>query len=144
MGLRIVSVFITGWLCAVVAAPASGQTPALKTLMREKLSHSQQLLGAMVTSNWVQLEAHAVALRKLTGQSAWMVLQSPEYARQTVMFTRALEDLVEAARRKDLDATPVAYTAMTMSCVQCHRQVARMRLAGTAPSHPLTGVRRNP
>ncbi|MEQ1896456.1 MAG: hypothetical protein ABL971_03600 [Vicinamibacterales bacterium] len=131
---RIVKVFAAGCLCVVVAMPSSGQTPALKALMREKLSHSQQLLDAVVTSRWVQLEAHAVALRKLTGRPAWMVLQSPEYARQTAIFTRALDDLVEAARRKDLEATPVAYTAMTMSCVQCHRQVARMRMADSPAS----------
>ncbi len=129
----IVTVFAVWCLCAVIATPASGQTPALKSLMREKLSYSQQLLDSVVTSRWAQLEQQATALRKLTDRSAWMVLQSPEYARQTVRFTRALDDLVEAARRRDLDATPVAYTAMTMSCVQCHRQVARMRMAGPAP-----------
>lgn len=101
--------------------------------MREKLAHSQQLLDAVVTSRWAQLEAHATALRKTTERPAWMVLQSPEYARQTARFVRALNDLIDAARRKDLEDTPVAYTAMTLSCVQCHRHVARMRIAGGAP-----------
>ena len=133
MRSRMVTVFAAGCLCAVVAAPASGQTPALKSLMREKLLYSQQLLDSVVTSRWAQLEQQAMALRKLTDQPAWMVLRSPEYARQTTRFTRALDDLVEAARRRDLDATPAAYTAMTMSCVECHRQVARMRMAGPAP-----------
>ncbi len=134
MNSRMIRAVVAGCLCAVVAVPASGQTPALKTLMREKLMHSQQLLDAVVTSRWADLEAHAVALRKLTAQPAWMVLQSPEYARQTSRFTRALDDLLEAARRKDLEDTPVAYTALTMSCVQCHRHVARMRMAGPAPA----------
>ena len=128
---------MAGCLCAAVAMPASSQTPALKTLMREKLTHSQRLLDAVVTSRWVQLEASAVAIRKLTAQPGWMVLQSPEYARQTSRFTRALDDLLEAARRKDLEDTPVAYTALTMSCVQCHRHVARMRMAGQAPAASL-------
>lgn len=134
MSSRIVGAVVAGCLCAVMAAPASGQTPALKVLMREKLTHSQRLLDAVVTSRWAQLEASAVALRKVTGQPAWMVLQSPEYARQTSRFTRALDDLLEAARRKDLEDTPVAFTALTMSCVQCHRHLARMRMAGPAPA----------
>lgn len=102
--------------------------------MRDKLAHSQQLLGALVTSRWAQLDEHVTALRKITEQPAWMVLQSPEYARQTARFVRALNDLADAARRRDLDETPAAYTAMTMSCVQCHRYVARMRIAGAPPA----------
>lgn len=113
---------------------AGAQTPALQGVMREKLGHSQQLLDAVVTSRWAALEQHAVALRSLTKRPAWAVLQSPEYARQTARFDRALDDLIAAARRKDLDEAPLAYTALTLSCVQCHRHVARMRLADAQPA----------
>lgn len=116
------------WL---VAACAAAQTPALKSVMREKLGHSQQLLDAVVTSRWAPLEEHALALKRVTERPAWMVLQSPEYGKDTARFVRALDDLLEAARRKDLDQTPAAYNALTLSCVQCHRHVARMRLAAS-------------
>ncbi len=119
---------VAGLVC-LTPHTSSAQTPALRAVMREKLAHSQQLLDAMVTSNWAALEEHAVALRKVTTRPAWAVLQSPEYARQTLRFDRALDDLIAAARRKDLDEAPLAYTAVTLSCVQCHRHVARMRLA---------------
>lgn len=126
---------ITAGLICLAPHIAGAQTPALAALMREKLVHSQQLLDAVVTSRWAALEKHAVALRSLTSRPAWAVLQSPEYARQTARFDRALDDLISAARRKDLDEAPTAYNAVTLSCVQCHRHVARMRLAGT-PAAP--------
>jgi len=116
----------TTWLAP---GSAAAQTPALKAVMRDKLTHSQQLLGAMVTSRWATLEQEGLALRKVTTRSAWTVLESPEYARHTDRFVRALDDLVDAARRRDLDETALAYTAVTLSCVQCHRHIARMRLA---------------
>jgi hypothetical protein len=134
MRTHMLIALVAGLVC-LTPRTSSAQTPALKALMREKLAHSQQLLGAMVTSNWAALEEHAVALRKVTTRPAWAVLQSPEYARQTLRFDRALDDLIAAARRKDLDEAPLAYTAVTLSCVQCHRHVARMRLAdASAPA----------
>lgn len=120
-------------LMGLWVVPAPAQTPALKSVMREKLTHSQQLLDAMVTSQWRPLEDHALALKTLTTRPAWLVLQSPEYQKQTARFVQALDALATAARRRDLDETAAAYASMTTACVQCHRQVARMRLAGEAP-----------
>lgn len=97
--------------------------------MRAKLEHAQQMLADVVTSNWAGIERHSEELRRATQDQAWAVLMTPEYARQTAAFLRASDDLLDAARRRDLDATPLAYVSLTMSCVQCHRYVARMRVA---------------
>lgn len=126
----------TGWvlagallMAAAGATAAARQTVALDRVMRAKLEHAQQLLGDVVTSNWAGIEQHSEALRRATENPAWEVLMTPEYARQTEAFLRASDDLIDSAKRRDLDATPVAYVSLTMSCVQCHRYVARMRIA---------------
>jgi len=126
-----------GWRLIVVAALIGGaaaalwaaQTVALDRLMRVKLEHSQQLLGALVTSNWAELQRHSEELRRVAQDPAWTVLTTPEYVGQTTAFLRASEDLVDAASRRDSEAASLAYVSMTMSCVQCHRYVARRRLA---------------
>jgi hypothetical protein len=59
-----------------------------------------------------------------------MVLQSPEYTKQSQAFVFAVNDLVDVAARRDAEAAPLAYAALTMRCVQCHRYVARARIAG--------------
>ena len=115
------------------SATANAQTAQLSRVMRDKLSHSQHLLDAIVTSNWAALEQHGTALQQATRDPAWSVLQYPEYASHTARFVRALDDVVDSAKRRDLEAAPLAYVAMTMSCVQCHRYVARMRLADGRP-----------
>lgn len=121
------SLFAGVW---VTAAPA--QTVGLNRVMRAKLEHAQQILADVVTSNWAGLEQHSEELRRATQDPAWAALSTPEYARQTAAFLRASEDLLDAAKRRDLEAAPLAYVSLTMSCVQCHRYVARMRIARSA------------
>jgi len=124
---------------------SSAQTTALNRVMRQKLENSQGLLAAVVTSNWADLERRSEALVRITNDPAWAVLNTPEYARQSQAFLHAAQDLVEAATRRDLDAAPLAYTSLTLSCVQCHRYVARARIAADhgrgAVRNPKTAVR---
>jgi hypothetical protein len=122
----IVAVVLIGGVAASVAA---AQTVALSRLMQAKLEHSQKILAAVVTSNWAELQQHSEALQRAAQDPAWSVLTTPEYVRQTTAFLRASEDLVDAAKRRDGEAAPLAYVSLTMSCVQCHRYVARMRIA---------------
>ena len=137
MGWRlIIAVALIG---GVWAAFAAAQTVALDRLMRVKLEHSQQMLGAMVTSNWAELQRHSEELQRVAQDPAWAVLTTPEYVRQTGVFLRASEDLVDAAKRRDGEAAPLAYVSLTMSCVQCHRYIARRRLArdGAGGGYPV-------
>lgn len=123
------------WIGSIVLSASLGlsaagnQTPALKRVMREKLEHSQKILEAVVTSDWMALERHSRELERLTDSPAWSVLKTPEYVRQSAAFLRATQDLLEAARQRDLETAPVAYVSLTLSCVQCHRYVARARIA---------------
>jgi len=117
-------------LVASLGSPmVSGQIPPLKRVMREKLEQSQLILAAVVTSDWGALERHSRELERLTSEPAWAVLRTPEYVRQSAAFLRATQDLIEAARAHDLEAAPLAYVSLTLSCVQCHRYVAKARLA---------------
>jgi len=109
---------------------ASAQGPGVSSVMREKLQHSQKILEAVVTSNWTVLDSQTRALERLTEDPRWMVLKYPEYAKYSSAFKDALRDLRTAAVAHDLDKTPSAYTAMTMRCVECHRYLARSRMAG--------------
>jgi len=110
-------------------AAVPGQEPQLNSVMHEKLEHSQKILEAVVTSDWASLDSHSRALEALTHDPRWTVLKSPEYARYSVTFVRAIAALRQAAAQRDLEKTPKAYIAMTLECVQCHRYLARERLA---------------
>jgi cytochrome c556 len=117
---------------AILATTASGsamQTVATGRLMREKLTHAQRVLEALTTSNYALLASESAALSDATKQPAWMVLKAPEYKRQSDTFLRATEDLVVAAKYRDLDLAAMHYVSLTMSCYQCHRYIKNARLA---------------
>jgi hypothetical protein len=110
----------------------SSQTPPqLSRVMRAKLEQSQGLLAALVTSNWSDLERRSRELERLTRDPAWNTLMNTgEYTRQAVTFLGAVQDLTEAAQRRDPEGAPLAYVSLTLSCVRCHQTVGRSRLAG--------------
>jgi hypothetical protein len=110
-------------------AGARPQGPELNAVMREKLGRTQKILEAVVTSDWVGLETQSRELERLTNDPRWTALKYPEYARHSGAFVRAVEALHTAASQRDLDKTPKAYVAVTLQCVECHRYLARARIA---------------
>lgn len=114
---------------ALVCGPASAQTPRLKQIMRTKLDHAKNLLEAVVTSNWAQMERESTALKQLTNDPAWMVLKMPDYVLERDAFLKAVESLNNAAKQRDLDEASKGFVALSSSCVSCHQYLARTRVA---------------
>jgi len=117
---------------ALVAAVrlADGQTVQTKRVMQQKLGESQQLLGALVTSNWVALNQRAQALAALTKDPGWQALQTPEFRDYTAAFQRSTQAVIAAAGQRDQRTALTAYNQLVSSCVECHRYIARSRIAG--------------
>ena len=114
----------------VMSGPgAPAQTPSTGRLMRDKLVHSQNVLEAIMTSNFASLERESAELEKVTTSPAWSVFKGPEYDRQSAAFVRAALDLGDAARARDLDAAALHYVSLTLSCFQCHRHMKNSRMA---------------
>lgn len=104
--------------------------PPLNRIMKAKLAHSQAILGAVVTSNWTVLDRESRALALAVRDPAWgAALTEPEYLRQSDAFSRALQDLIEASAKRDLESAANAQISMTASCVRCHVHMTRRRIA---------------
>jgi len=123
---------------AAWAGPGSAQTAQTRQVMREKLEMSEVLLGALVTSNWGALGKSAQALVAVTNRPGWQVLEAPEYTRQTRAFLTATQALIDAAGQRDQRVALTAYNGLVASCVECHRYVARSRVADQRPRLPDT------
>ena len=115
---------------------AEGQTAQTKQVMQQKLAQSQQLLAAVVTSNWGALTQRTQALESLTRQPGWQVLQTTEYRTYTTAFEKATQALATAAQQRDQRTAATAYNQLVSSCVECHRYVARSRIAADLPAIP--------
>jgi hypothetical protein len=107
----------------------TAQGSATDRVMRKKLEISQKILEAVVTSRWADLEARSRDLEDLTNDPGWAVLKNPESAKHSRQFRDTVRALHAAAAARDLDATPKAYVEVTLSCVECHRYLARNRIA---------------
>jgi hypothetical protein len=126
------AVVLSAILFGLAAAPAQG--PGVNAVMREKLVHTQKILEAVVTSDWNSLETQSRALERLTEDPRWIPLKYPEYAKYSSAFRQSVAALRKAAAAHDLEAAPRAYADVTLRCVECHRYMARSRLAQSVPS----------
>jgi hypothetical protein len=113
----------------VAQAPRAAAQTQTQRVMRQKLGESQQLLAALVTSNWVALDRHTRALQTLTNQPGWNVLRYPEFHDYTAAFQRATQELTDAASQRDQRTALRAYNGLVSSCVECHRYVSLARIA---------------
>jgi hypothetical protein len=127
---RLKTVLILCVVAAITTLSAAGdQAPRISQLMHEKLDHSKAILGAVVTSDWGTLDRESRALARASQDPAWLALTAPEYLKRSDAFQIAVRQLIEASARKDLDAASKAEVSLIMSCVDCHRDITRRRMA---------------
>jgi hypothetical protein len=105
--------------------------------MRDKLSHTQQLLEAIVTADFPAIDRHAERLSRISYAEigSWQANAQPDYVQQAVLFLSSVQGLREAAAKRNGDLALQEYTALVSSCVRCHMlpSVARVRLEWPAP-----------
>ena len=120
-------VILLAVLLSGTTAPA--QTPGTARVMRQKLTHSQKILEAILTSDFALLDRESADLAKVTQLPAWTTLRGPEYLRQSEAFLKVLGELRSAAKDRDLDAAARQYNELTTTCFACHRYMKDRRLA---------------
>lgn len=126
------TIAVMGLLLAFVVPAADSQTVQTKHVMQQKLADSQQLLAALVTSNWTVLGQRSQALQSLTQQPGWQAFETPEYRDYTAAFQKATQAVADASTRRDQRTALTAYNQLVGSCVECHRYVARARIAAAS------------
>src|SRR5436190_6926159 len=117
-------------LLAVSTRPASGDA-RMQEIMRTKLSNTQALLKAIVTSDFKQIDREAAALNRISEMEivSWQNPPKREYTQQAMLFMSAVDDLREASQGHDMEAVGAAYTALVTTCVHCHAYVRDARSA---------------
>jgi cytochrome c556 len=106
---------------------------ATKEFMREKLEHSQKLLGALATEDYFTLGKISQRLSAMTQEVDWRAFQNPDYTQFSANFRTHVNALSKASKEKNVDAATLAYVRMTMSCVDCHKFVRGRLVAGIPP-----------
>ena len=132
--IGIITAVAAALFCVSTVLKVEAQTVQTQQAMRQKLAESQQLLAALVTSNWAMLAQRSQALQSITRQPGWQVLQSPEYRDYTAAFQKAAQAVADASTKRDQRTALTAYNQLVASCVECHRYLARSRIASDRPT----------
>jgi len=92
-------------------------------LMQSKLEHSKEVLGGLATEDFDAISKGARAMRDLSALEGWFRANTPQYKAQLNVFWYANDALIKASREKNLDGAALAYSQLTLSCVNCHKLV---------------------
>lgn len=92
----------------------------LAPLMQMKLDRSKAILEGLALEDFEKISKNARALRLLSLESGWNVLQTEEYSHQSLDFRHNTELIAAAGDEKDLGRATLGYVALTVRCVECH------------------------
>jgi len=109
------------------------QEPNLRFIMQRKLDHAHSLLEALITEDFETLEDSAGALRVLSEEAGWFVITTPEYTERSTTFRRAVAEIEQSAKEKNLDRAALGYVDMTLQCVRCHQFLRGTARAALSP-----------
>jgi hypothetical protein len=128
---RVSFVLIALAALACVPAPNGRAAPPDKAqeLMRKKLAQSQKVLEGIAVQDFDLIAKHAEGLLVISKQAEWKVLKTPLYEVYSNEFRRNAEELIENAKKKNVDAAALSYVDLTLTCVKCHKHVREKRMA---------------
>jgi hypothetical protein len=119
----------SGSAVSAAAQEISGQELAKQEpsfWMKKKLDFSQNILAGIATADFEKVEQNARAMRSLNQIEKFVRGRGTNgYRTQLQVFEFANDELVRFAGEKNVDGAGLAFTQLTLSCVNCHKQMRR-------------------
>ncbi len=104
--------------------PVKADEPPMSFWMEKKLTHAQDLLSALATEDFESLASAADSMKRLSKIEALVRRRDTEkYRTQLQIFQFANDELQRMAAEKNIDGAALAFTQLTLSCVNCHKQL---------------------
>ncbi len=95
--------------------------PPESEAMKGKLKNAHAVLDALALADYESLRLNADVLKHIAEMRVFVTAhRSEEYKFQAQAFKIAADDLMKAARARNLEAATLAYNDMTRTCVKCH------------------------
>ncbi len=95
--------------------------------MRQKLRASQEILKGLSDGDFQSIGANAQSMNVMEHLERWARAKRPDYQTQLRLFEFANRELIRSASERNLDGATLAYTQLTVSCVNCHKIVRKSR-----------------
>ena len=128
----VFALFVGHGLAQPMKPPATTDSlpvPSEKDAMKAKRERAHAVLDALTAGDPNALRRNAEILVLIADMRVFVTgYKTEEYQYQAKAFKHAADDLMAAAKAKNMDAAALAYGDMTRTCVKCH---AHFRGAGT-------------
>jgi hypothetical protein len=91
--------------------------------MKKKLEYSQNILAGIANADFDKIVANAQAMRQLSQIEGFLHGQTPGYRTQLHIFEEAAGEIIRQGKKDNVDGAALAFTQLTISCVNCHKQL---------------------
>jgi sensor domain CHASE-containing protein len=120
----------------VMSGDPSAQSSNLRSIMKEKLLNTQQLLEGVVKADFTIVDKSTDRLARIsyTEVASWQSNADAEYLKHASAFVNAVQGLRKGSVDRNSGVVAHEYTNLLNSCVSCHsylRRVRAIRLEGT-------------
>lgn len=112
------------------ANPAVVNEVELREFMRKKLSASNLILEGLTTDDLDLVKTGARQLHELSSAERWRVSNDPIYRQFSGEFREITQQVIKAAEDGNSDRVAMKWMDATISCLDCHRFVRGMHVAG--------------
>jgi len=89
--------------------------------MQRKLEYSQKILAGLTKADFEGLKRNASNMNFMGYLEKSSLATTPGYKQQVTYFEFANQELIRQAGDKNLEGTTLAFTQLTLACVQCHK-----------------------
>ena len=102
----------------------------LRNFMRKNLAASKKILEGLTTDDLDLVESGARKLHELSSAERWRVSNDPIYRQFSGDFREITQQLIKASEEGNADRAAMKWMDATISCLDCHRFVRGMHVAG--------------
>lgn len=91
--------------------------------MRKKLDFSKGMLGGIAAADFDEIAKNAQTMRGLSKIESFVRRGTPGYRTQVDIFEQSLDEIIRQANKENLEGVTLAFNQLTVSCVNCHKQL---------------------
>ncbi len=110
---------------AALAERDSAKPIEFSVWMDVKVTESQKVFAALAEADFAAILQSTEKLKTLSGLEGFVRRSTPGYRTQLRLFEFAVQDIEEQSRRANIEGVALGFNQLTLSCVNCHKQLRR-------------------
>jgi hypothetical protein len=91
--------------------------------MKKKLEYSQNILAGIANADFDTIVTSAESMRNLSKIEGFVRGKTPGYRTQLQIFEESADEIIRQAKKDNVDGAALAFTQLTISCVNCHKHL---------------------